>query len=93
MNRRAAITALVAAVPGLAFAGESPLLTTSSTDLTIRQTPRRIAAIFRADGCIEIPLDGWSGWRVTFGGESVDISAAEVFEALRPSPRADGDGE
>lgn len=78
VNRRAAITALVAAVPGLSLTANQPIKWATKPD------PPRYFAIIRPDGCLEIPLDGWPGWRVTFNGESIEISAAELFEALRP---------
>ena len=116
MNRRQAITAIAAAVPGLALAADksiflprepfnpvpSPTPTPAQMTLrpdgggsigwttgnvAIRQQKARIAARFAPDGCIEIPLDGWTGWRVTYAGESIDITPAEIMDALRGGAR------
>ena len=81
MNRRQAITALAAVVPGLALAGGKPIRWSTATDRP------RYAVIFRPDGCVEIPLDGWTGWRVTLNGESIDISPAEIMDARRGGAR------
>lgn len=78
MNRRAAIAALLTAVPGLSFAATEQIKWSKAGDAP------RYYAVLRPDGCLEIPLDGWTGWRVTFNSESIEISAAELFEALRP---------
>lgn len=97
MNRRTAIATLAAAVPGLAIAGDKPIFIPEKTDtdrpydlgfstssaLTFRQEPLRIACRMKPDGWIEFPLDGWCGWRVMLGGESVEITPEELFAALR----------
>ena len=112
MNRRQAITALAAAVPGLALAADraivlprepfnpvpSPTPTPAQMTLrqdgvgsigwttdnvAIRQQKARIAARFAPDGWISVPLDDWCGWRVTYAGESIDITPAEIMAALR----------
>ena len=81
MNRRQAITVLASAVPGLVFAEGKPIRWSTATDQP------RYAAIFRHDGYVEIPLDGWTGWRVTYAGESIDITPAEIMDALRGGAR------
>ncbi len=82
MNRRAAIAALTTALPGFALAKDQPI-----TWGKPNEGPRYLA-IVRPDGRIEIPLDGWPGWRVTYAGESIDIAPAEIMAALRPLPPA-----
>lgn len=87
MNRHAAITALVAAVPGLAMAADRPIkLEPLGFGTNFDNEPLRIACRFKPDGWVEIPLDNWCGWRVMLGGESIEISAAELFEALKVRP-------
>lgn len=81
MNRRQAITAIAVATPGLLLAEGKPIRWGDS--LALKYEAPRYAAIFRPDGCVEITLDGWTGWRVTFAGESIDITPAEIMAALR----------
>ena len=80
MTRKQAITALLAALPGAAMAANRPI-----EWATVKEyVPPRYACIFKPDGSWEIPLDGWTCIRVTLGDESVEVTPAELFEALKP---------
>lgn len=81
MTRGQAILALLSAVPGLASAADRPIRWADSALLVKPEKPR-YAAIFRAEGWIEIPLDGWCGWRVTLGDRVVEITQEELMAAL-----------
>lgn len=41
-------------------------------------------AVIGPDGKMEVLLDNLRCLRVTMGGDSIDVSAAEIFEALKP---------
>lgn len=81
ITRRQAIFTLVSMLPGAALAANRPIQLGNASVATM--PPPRYAAIFRADGPWEIPLDNWPCLRVTLGGESVEFSPAELFAALR----------
>lgn len=88
MDRRQALTALAIGVPGLATAANRPIQWGDARALGYKEP--RYTAIFRPDGCIEIPLDGWSGWRISYNGETIDITPAEIMDALRDAARGGG---
>lgn len=81
MNRRTAINALVAAMPGMATMADMDIKWGDA--LILKHQPIRVAARLTNDGWVEFPLDNWCGWRVTLGSEAIEITAAELFEALR----------
>jgi len=81
VNRRAAIAALLAAAPAMA----------QSNQIKWADAPELASEpllVIRPDRSIEIALGEIRCLRVTMGGESVEISAAELFEALKPMPQA-----
>jgi len=81
MNRRAAIAALLAAAPAMAQSNQIKWADASelSPEPMLTINPQRE---------IGINLDAIRCLRVTMGGESVEISAAELFDALKPMPQA-----
>lgn len=74
MDRRSAIAALLMGAP----------MSSLYTPMEPWKPGNDTYAVIGPDGKMEVFLDNLRCIRVTFAGESIDIPAAELFEALKP---------
>jgi len=93
VNRRTAIATLLTAVPGMVVADAAARGAVEATKkykvATFATSPSALSReliLLHENGMIETVLDNLRCLRVSFGGESIDVAAAEIWDALRATP-------